>query len=52
MKSTEKILIPILKPRDVNHNILANKVNAAGAHRNKKVEVVKHKKKELEYYEA
>jgi len=32
----DKIVVPNLKPRDPNHEILKNKRNAAGAHRDKK----------------
>lgn len=34
-----KVVIPALKPRDPNHEILANKKNASGLHRNKKREM-------------
>ena len=49
MKLSEiKIVVPVSKPRDPNHQILANKKNAAGEHRDKKRElkngVEKHKR--------
>lgn len=35
-ESKDKIVVPSLKPRDPNQRVLANKKNAAGAHRDKK----------------
>ena len=40
-----KITVPLSKPRDPNNKILQNKVNASGAHRDKKAELKKGKLK-------
>lgn len=46
------VTIPVVKPRNPNQRVLANKANAGGAHRDKKTELkkglLKHKGKVFE----